>query len=130
MNDSWVAYPFEAVNRVRGQYFDPMHLSLAIFDTKGGVRLLGVLDPGALTFCFRTGKSYILINIIFKHFTWYQILQHVSDLRGGLECAEKFNNPKAVEMHPYNALLGLIVKHVFGKCEVLMSQKSPKVPEH
>ena len=40
LNDSWVACLFAADNRVRDLYFDPVHASLAISDTKGGVRFM------------------------------------------------------------------------------------------
>ena len=43
VNDNSTASPFAARNRVRVPYFDPIHLSLAIFDTNAGVSFLRVL---------------------------------------------------------------------------------------
>ena len=47
-NNNWVTRAFAAHNRVRVPYFDPIHLSLASFDTKAGVSFLRVLRARAL----------------------------------------------------------------------------------
>ena len=48
VNDSRFTCPFAADNRVRGRYFDTVHLPHAIFSTQAGVSFLRVLHARAL----------------------------------------------------------------------------------